>query len=442
MHTPSNASPIPQPDALRRLLDSVLAGDDVTLFIRSDDGRALLDAAAGCLSKLRFRALRVAEAPPDGLGLATLMAQVTGQPYSSAQNDEFLRRGFQALTTLDETCDGIVLLVSDANALQPAALRYIQLACRAGANLRLVLAGRRGFLDLLAPREFAHLRARLAMGPIITPSTPAPVPMAIQAAAAAQAGAPARSAPPAPAFEASDAASLALDASLHERPMSDYIMPEQLAERTEPWPGLPMPSGFSSQSYRRRRLAAFTGIGLATAACIALAIGAYEAGDHASPEEQAVLVIEPLAVPGQAVAAAPAAQPTGVAAAIPEAPAPKPAVAANEAGANEGGAPASPALASSVPPQLAAPPPVPTPSSPKSVARRSTPAQPRAVAARAPAANAGSVAAWEDAYPPAPREWRSSLPPQAMSSLPEQAQSYIGTYATDANGVRVFRFNR
>ena len=200
MDMPDKALNVFQADPLRRLVDSVLAGDDVTLFIRSDDGRDLLDAAAGCLAAMRCRVLRATGTAEEGLGLPALMEQAIGQPVPGAQNDEFLKRSFQAFTTLDPTCDRIVLLVSDANTLRPTALRYIQLACRAGAGLQLVLAGKRGFLDLLDHPEFAYLRKRLATGPIITPVPPRPAlaaaasqpPRAIQelfeAEAAAQAG--------------------------------------------------------------------------------------------------------------------------------------------------------------------------------------------------------------------------------------------------------------
>ena len=95
-----------------------------------------------------------------------------GSPTPGVQHDEFLKLGFQALTTLDAACDRIVLLINDANTLRPSALRYIQLACGAGTHLQLVLAGKRGFLDLIGPNEFAHLRERLATGPIITPPLP------------------------------------------------------------------------------------------------------------------------------------------------------------------------------------------------------------------------------------------------------------------------------
>ena len=419
-----------QPDALRRLLDSILAGDDVTLFIRSDDGRALLDEAAACLTTLRCRALRAAGTLEDGLSLPILLAQVTGQPYLSARNDEFLKQGFQALTTLDETCDRIVLLVSDANTLQPSALRYIQLACRAGTNLQLVLAGKRGFLDLLGPEEFAHLRKRLETGPIISPLPPRP----------------AAAVPPVSAVNAAFPASDAPQGSqpLYHAPAAQAW--EQVPEQIRLRPALPIVSSFSSEWYRRRRLVALTGVGLAVAGCIALAVWTGGVGGQPAPSQQAVLIMKPPMVPDEPAAAAPAAvalepQPANQAAHAPEPLQPQPLqpeplqpeppTVKEETG--------MPVLPQPILPQLAVPPSVSTSTPPKSPARRSTPMQPRVASARAPTLNASGVAAWENPYPPTPREWR---PPPAMSDPPEQPQSYIGTYGTDANGMRAFRFSR
>lgn len=410
--TPETASSTRQSDALHLLVDSVLDGNDVTLFIRSDDGRALLDAAADRLATLRCRVLRAAGTPSEGLSLPVLMAQIVGQPAPGAQDDEFLKRGFQALTALDRTCDRIVLLISDANTLQPAVLRYIQLACRAGTALQLVLAGRRGFLDLLGPHEFAHLRTRLATGPIMTPpSTPATAP-----------------AVPPP----------------HLPPGHEWLGAQ--APRQDGWQSSrPVLSGPSDTS-RRKRLAALAGIGLATAACIALAIWTGGDGEPVTaPGQQAMLVVEAPIVPGTAVAAAPEAPPPAAAAgpAVPRpaAVAPAPAVPQLPAATQQASAPAAlppvaPPLASL--PSPSSPPSLPLPSLPKSPARKVM--QPRI--AMAPALNAHSVAAWENPYPPPPpRDWQP-LPPSVLSGPSDQAKSYIGTYTTDANGVRGFRPGR
>ena len=444
------ASPTLQPDVLGRLLDAILAGDDVTLFIRNDDGRVLLDTAAERLSAMRCRALRAVETAADGLSLSTLMAQVVGQPVPNAQPkaqyDEFLRRSFQALTALDNTCDRIVLLVSDANTLQPAAIRYIQLACRAGTSLQLVLAGKRGFLDLLNAHEFAHLRERLATGPIITPAPPRPAVAPV---------APVASVPPRPIYDASPAPAperVAPERVAPERVAPERVAPEQLAPEQAAWlPSRPVLSS-SSDASNRKRLTALAGIGLGVATCVALTIWAGGGSKPATaPSQQAALVVESLAVPDKAVAElpqvppAPAAVPAPVAQQPPapalEAPAP-----AQEARApaQEAPAPAQEANAPAVSPPTApsvVAPPSPVTSPAKSVNRKSTLAQQRAAAARAPVLNAGNVAAWEDPYPPPPHDWRPA-PQQAMTDPPDEPKSYIGTYTTDANGIRAFRSSR
>ena len=92
-------------------------------------------------------------------------------------------------------------------------------------------------------------------------------------------------------------------------------------------------------------------------------------------------------------------------------------------------------------PLLVAPPVVPPPNPVKNLVRKSTLPQQRVAATRAPVLNAGNVAAWEDPYPPPPRDWRPPTQP-AMSDPPDQPKSYIGTYTTDANGIRSFHSSR
>ena len=85
-----------------------------------------------------------------------------------------LELGFRMLTVLDETCGQIVLLVSGAQALQRKTLRYIQFACEAGANLRLVLAGEPGLMDVLSWEAADFLHARLGSHPVIAVEAPEP----------------------------------------------------------------------------------------------------------------------------------------------------------------------------------------------------------------------------------------------------------------------------
>ncbi|MGI4953465.1 MAG: hypothetical protein ACRYGM_16800 [Janthinobacterium lividum] len=153
---------LPPPDALRHLLDQVMAGRDAV--VDGPGASVLLDQAAALLAARRLRVLRAAAAGPEGLGLQELMAQVAGGPDAGSPDGTSLEQGAQALTVLDGRCDGIVLLLDDAETVQPTALRYIQLACRTSAKLRLVLAGMPEGLD---GAEFASLRARLQAQPVL-----------------------------------------------------------------------------------------------------------------------------------------------------------------------------------------------------------------------------------------------------------------------------------
>ncbi len=170
----STSQTVNQPDALRLLLDRILDGADVILVTEGDGGRMLLDLAADCLTGLRSRVLRAADVLPSALGVPTSLAPLAGQPKTSVPDDEVLSRDFKGLTVLDETCDRIVLLVSNAHALQLPALRYIQLASRFGAHLRLVFCGRPGLFDALDTGELAWLRTRLTAGLVLALAAPIP----------------------------------------------------------------------------------------------------------------------------------------------------------------------------------------------------------------------------------------------------------------------------
>lgn len=180
-----NFPTLPPPDALRRLLDQVMAGRDAV--VDGPGASVLLDQAAALLAARRLRVLRAAAAGPEGLGLEELMAQVAGRPDAGSPDGPSLEQGSQALTVLDGRCDGIVLLVDDAETVQPAALRYIQLACRTSVKLRLVLAGMPNGLD---GAEFSPLRARLQAQPVLVldgslpDAVPRPAPWAQGAPAA------------------------------------------------------------------------------------------------------------------------------------------------------------------------------------------------------------------------------------------------------------------
>lgn len=472
---PNIVSLPPEPEMLRRLVDEVLAGNDVTLFIRSEAGRTLLDAAADCLVRLSSRVLRVSGPPADGLSLSTLMAQVTGQPDPGGRNDEFLRRGFQALTVLDATCDRIVLLISDANTLQPAALRYIQFACHAGTRLQLVFAGRRGFLEMLAPGEFAGLRNRLAVGPILTPQAARPVVVGPAAAPPAAARLtvvkPAVTKPVVVGPAVFDATG---DLPLEPQPVRD-VAAEPIPEPARHGPVAAMPLDFSpvnlsSASYGRRRLAALAGIGLVLAVSATLAIlggwtGAVEPRRQIlaaalPPESPEIPVVIPSETPPAGDVEFRSA--LGAAPVVPEAPAlvlePTPMPAVPPVIADETNTPVTaPVITPNMvltPESLTGPLSRPLqgmgptqsvgPSTGQGIARRVMPAQPR-IATRGSTLRAGSVAAWGDPYSAPPPELRAAQPPQAVLTQPDRMvgprQAYIGTYSTDANGIRAFRLN-
>ena len=174
MDTISIILPASRPRALRLLLDQVLAGGDAVLLVEGDEGRTLLDEAAQHLAGQRHRVLRADAGGPGGLGLSGLMAQVAGQPGLAAQDDAVLERGFRMMTAPDAACTHIVLLVSGAQDLHRKTLRYIEFACRAGASLRLVLAGEPSLMQVLSWDEAGFLHARLASRPVIAVEAPEP----------------------------------------------------------------------------------------------------------------------------------------------------------------------------------------------------------------------------------------------------------------------------
>ena len=155
---------LPLPDAVRCLLDQVLTGGDAVLD--GPSATVALDRAAALLAAQRCRVVRASAAGPGGLGLPGLMAQVAGGPAPAIEGGDSLEQGAQALTSLDDGCDRVVLLLDGAGDLPAVTLRYLQLTCRTSASLRLVLVGRPDALD--GP-EFGYLRARLSARPVLAP---------------------------------------------------------------------------------------------------------------------------------------------------------------------------------------------------------------------------------------------------------------------------------
>lgn len=134
-----------------------LTGGGSFLLTGTDDTSAVLAAAVGILKKRRTRVLKVC--PP--LDLQGFMEQVgrTGD----AVGDSDVERGFNALTTLDPTCDRVVLVVEDAHLLPHNTLFYLQFVLRAEPPLQLAFAGCPEVADVLALEGFAGLRARFSL---------------------------------------------------------------------------------------------------------------------------------------------------------------------------------------------------------------------------------------------------------------------------------------
>jgi hypothetical protein len=423
-----------QPDALRLLLDRILGGADVTLVNEGDGGHVLLALAADCLAGLRSRVLRAAEVLPGTLGAAMPAPHVAEPSKASVPDDELLTRSFQALTVLDQTCDRIVLLVGDAHALQHSALRYIQFASRSGPHLQLVFCGTRKFFDLLNVEEFAWLRARLMAGLVVTLAAP------IAETSDASPGLP--FAPDGPAAWS--------------------------GETDAPLPGAQRPAVSASMPSRILWLGALALLGLGGAACLTLSMQNGKAGGPAA-SRQAAAVIQPPMPPEPPAASVAGAQVLGDIAsradsearpAAPDTQAPHPPVTASDVQDAGPGSPSSmpPAPSTTAPSasitvwsqtkagtseaepnERRLPEPLPDPA--RSLGRQNVPAVSSRSAAAAAASRARRFKEARDQSAPLPAGDRWLAPQPAFGSWePPSGRSprYIGSYATDANGVRTF----
>lgn len=129
------------------------------VLLPADVDPRVLDDIATRLAAARSRVLR-----PTTLHSLTLKGLLTelvkhADPTPLAGPD--LERGFELLTDPEPGCDRIVLVLDRADALDPAALRYVQLATR-DAPLQLLFSGGTAFRALLAWEEFGHLRRGFA----------------------------------------------------------------------------------------------------------------------------------------------------------------------------------------------------------------------------------------------------------------------------------------
>ena len=434
MYISSPVQPVNQPDALRLLLDRIFGGADVILITEGDGGRVLLDVAADCLAERRSRILWAAEVLPGTLGVPMPLPRAAGQSKTNVLDDELLTHGFQALTMLDQTCDRIVLLVSDAHALQPSALRYIQFAGRSGAPLQFVFCGTRKFFDLLNAEEFAWLRARLKDGLVVTLAPP------IAETPDVPPGLPA--VPKDPAAWVEETAVPLLNA---RRPAVSASTPSWIL-----------------------RLGAMALLGLGGAACLVLSMRNGGA-DGPTASRQATAVIQPSGSPEPPAMPAPGTPVVGssvsrsdlaAGTAAPGVPAPDPSgMDSDVQSAGPGSpsiippAPALPEAVITVRPQSVAGMPEPEPnalqppeSAPGQVhspGRHNASAAASRIAGAAPGSRARRLKEARDQSVPLPAgddQWLATQPAFSSREVPDgRSPRYIGSYATDANGVRMFR---
>jgi len=175
------------------LMDAVAHRDECVL-LKCESGvstAALLDLAENELSNHRLRCVRVYGPARGELALRDLIAQIVGRADPDALTDADLKAGFVTLTEPGEGFDRVVLLVTEAQNLQPSAMHYVQLAHHSSPRLRVVLAGQPKLAATLAEPAFAQLRRCMTCaielpGPLQdeTPdalseiSKPSPVPVA------------------------------------------------------------------------------------------------------------------------------------------------------------------------------------------------------------------------------------------------------------------------
>jgi len=476
--------PLPEAEALRRVLDRVLGGGDAVVAGGSGVP-ALLDAAADALAGHRCRVLRASALPAGGLSLSGLMAQITERPDIDGHDDEVLELGFQALTVPDAGNEAVALLVEGGETLHRTALRYLQFACRSAPALRLVLAGQTGMPDL-HDDEMAPLRTRLAASPVITLAAELPeLPVALLDEAPLESGTPA-AVPLPPSRPYFVPPSLAPSGPLPPGPPRLSVPPPP-----EPVHGpvlRPALSGLpvrAADTARRRSSMTWIGVGLAMAASIAVGVlighygwpggSAVSLQTATTPGTPPVAVPVPMqAVPSAAQGGAPASNldvPSGSAAAPAALPpergvmaTPTPASVQPPAGvaaapsADKGG-PDSMALqnpgASQRPASVSATQSDPAPPRPRREARQaegrsreSTSSGRNLASPRFTGRSNHSSEAREHGLPPSGQEAlylspvqepSQAAPPEPAPDRARERRPIIGTYTTDQNGVRIFR---
>ena len=429
------ALPVTPAQAGSYLLSQVQAGADVALAVEDGHGRDMLDEAAGRLAATRTRVLRAAPGAGRSLTLSSLVGQIAGDSGVPGRGGDVQTKGYRALTQLDQSCDRIALLVSDAQALDRNALDYLKLVKREQSPLSLILAGGQELFDVLDEQNVPAARARVRAGrgmepppqPAMETPPPAPLPGPLPPEPL-RAQRPAPVAPAEPLYAESVATKPAEPSRLRQwgiaaaafaagivisllvlelwsgarpSPPPEPSPPAALAPPANPPPftlpasppqANPAPSAEPSSSNRDATPPAASPLPAAPAAPADATPTARPATDAASLEE-----IDGIPIP----------------------PAPPPLTGQQD-------------LSTAAPPQSEPPPP-----------RRQT----RAVPAPRPQAPDSSADAWDDpyapdqssaAYVPAP----ASVPPSADLRQPRPTPPIVGTFTTDAAGNRVFRLNR
>ena len=175
------AGTVRRDDPVDTIVTAVVAGGHILLPATLELG--LLDAIASRLAGACTRVLR--PATQGTLTLAGLLADIAGHKTNAPLSGLDLERGFELLTGTGPEhgrpgCDRIVLMLDRADALDAAALRYLQLAAR-GTVLQLLFSAGPGLRALLEWEEFGHLRRGFVEHPFPQIEAPfaiqAPVPI-------------------------------------------------------------------------------------------------------------------------------------------------------------------------------------------------------------------------------------------------------------------------
>ncbi len=428
------ALPVTPAQAGSYLLNQIQAGADVALAVEDGHGRDMLDEAAGRLADTRTRVLRATPGAARSLTLSSLVGQIAGHSGVPGRGADVQTKGYRALTQLDQSCDRIALLVSDAQALDRNALDYLKLVKREQSPLSLILAGSQELFDVLDEQNVPAARARVRTGHGTEPppqpamETPVLAPPPAPPAEPLRVHRPAPVAPPEPLYAASAA--------------------------TKPAePSRPRQWGIAAAAF-------------AAGIVISLLALDFWSGARLSPppEPSSPTALAPPAnpLPGTPPASpaqpdpAPSAEPSSSRDATPQAAIPPlPAAPLVPADATPPAAPAADATNLEEIDGIPVPPPPPPPTAQQDLSA-AAPQQPepppprrqtRAVPAPRPQPPESPAEAWDDpyaidqstaAYQPPP----ASVPPSADLRQPRLNPPIVGTFTTDAAGNRVFRLNR